>query len=159
LKKIKEVIPYIIIIIVVVLVRTYLFTPAIVSGSSMEDTLHNNELVLVNKIALKDGINRFDIVIVEVENSLLIKRVVALPNEKIEYKNNELYINDEKIETKEYPETFDFKAETKNNEYYLLGDNRGVSKDSRILGAFNKEKIKGKVNIILFPFKRFGNIE
>lgn len=159
MKKIKEVIPYIIIIIVVVLVRTYLFTPAIVSGSSMEDTLHNNELVLVNKIALKDGINRFDIVIVEVENSLLIKRVVALPNEKIEYKNNELYINDEKIETKEYPETFDFKAETKNNEYYLLGDNRGVSKDSRILGAFNKEKIKGKVNIILFPFKRFGNIE
>lgn len=159
MKKIKEVIPYIIIIIVVVLVRTYLFTPAIVSGSSMEDTLHNNELVLVNKIALKDGINRFDIVIVEVENSLLIKRVIALPNEKIEYKNNELYINDEKIETKEYPETFDFKAETKNNEYYLLGDNRGVSKDSRILGAFNKEKIKGKVNIILFPFKRFGNIE
>lgn len=160
MKIIKELIPYIIIIIVVLLIRTFIVTPAIVNGASMENTLHDGEIVIVNKIGLKKGIKRFDIVIVKVEGDLLIKRVIGLPNEKIEYKNDTLYINDEEITTPNIEVvTMDFEGETKENEYFLLGDNRGISKDSRILGAFKKEDIKGKVNYIIYPFNRFGKVE
>ena len=160
MKILKELIPYIIIILVVVLIRTFFISPALVSGSSMEDTLYDGELVIVNKIALKSGIDRFDIVIVNIGDELLIKRVIALPNEKIEYKNNVLYINDEKIETPfEFEDTEDFVHTTGDDEYFVMGDNRDVSQDSRVLGAFNIKSIKGKVNLVLFPFNKIGFVK
>ena len=160
MKILKELIPYIIIILVVVLIRTFFISPALVSGSSMEDTLYDGELVIVNKIALKSGIDRFDIVIVNIGDELLIKRVIALPNEKIEYKNNVLYINDEKIETPfEFEDTEDFVHTTGDEEYFVMGDNRDVSQDSRVLGAFNIKSIKGKVNLVLFPFNKIGFVK
>ena len=160
MKFIKSLIPYIVIVVVVVLIRTFLFSPALVSGSSMEYTLFDGELVIVNKIALNFGIDRFDIVIVEVGGELLIKRVIGLPNEKIEYKNNVLYIDDEVVETPiVFEDTADFVHSTGENEYFVLGDNRDVSKDSRILGAFNVKSIKGKVDLVLFPFNKIGFVE
>ena len=160
MKILKELIPYIIIILVVVLIRTFFISPALVSGSSMEDTLYDGELVIVNKIALKSGIDRFDIVIVNIGDELLIKRVIALPNEKIEYKNNVLYINGEKIEIPfEFEDTEDFVHTTGDDEYFVMGDNRDVSQDSRVLGAFNIKSIKGKVNLVLFPFNKIGFVK
>ena len=160
MKFLKELIPYIIIVLVVVLIRTFFFSPASVSGSAMEDTLYDGELVIVNKIALKSGIDRFDIVIVNIGDELLIKRVIALPNEKIEYKNNVLYINDEKIEAPfEFEYTDDFVHTTGDDEYFVMGDNRDVSQDSRVLGAFNVKSIKGKVNLVLFPFNKIGFVK
>ena len=160
MKFLKELVPYIIIVLVVVLIRTFFFSPALVSGSSMENTLYDGELVIVNKIALKSGIDRFDIVIVNIGDELLIKRVIALPNEKIEYKNNVLYINDEKIEIPfEFEYTDDFVHTTGDDEYFAMGDNRDVSQDSRVLGAFNVKSIKGKVNLVLFPFNKIGFVK
>lgn len=160
MKFLKELLPYISIIIVVILIRTFLFSPALVSGSSMENTLYDGELVIVNKIGLKSGIERFDIVIVKIGNELLIKRVIGLPNEKIEYRDNILYINDEVMETPiEFEKTLDFTHMIGDNEYFVMGDNRDVSQDSRVLGAFSIENIKGKVDLVLFPFNKIGFVK
>ena len=100
LSKLKELIPYIIIIVVVVLIRTYLVTPIRVNGSSMYPTLENHYIMILNKIGLKKGINRWDIVVVKENNKYIIKRVIGLPGESIAYIDGELYINKKKIEDK-----------------------------------------------------------
>lgn len=158
-KFLKEYYSYLVIIIVVVLIRTFLVTPGLVNGDSMKDTLFNNDLVIVNKIALKKGINRFDIVVVKADNTTIIKRVIGLPNEKVQYIDNKLYINDELVETPfEFKDTNDFEMTSGKDEYVVLGDNRGISKDSRYIGPVNINQIKGKVNFVIFPFKRFGKV-
>ena len=156
----KEYYSYLVIIIVVVLIRTFLVTPGLVNGDSMKDTLFNNDLVIVNKIALKKGINRFDIVVVKADNTTIIKRVIGLPNEKVQYIDNKLYINDELVETPfEFKDTNDFEMTSGEDEYVVLGDNRSISKDSRYIGPVSRSQIKGKVNFVIFPFKRFGKIQ
>lgn len=159
-KIVKEYLSYIIIIVVVVLVRTFLVTPGLVNGDSMLSTLHDKDLVIVNKIALKKGINRYDIVVVKTEDTTIIKRVIGLPNEKVTYKNNKLYINDKLVDTPiEFQETSDFELTSGKDEYIVLGDNRMISKDSRYIGPVKKEQIKGKVDLVLFPFSRIGKVK
>ena len=155
-KFIKELIPYIIVIIIVILI-----TPVIVNGDSMKPTLNENEILLLNKYDKE--YKRFDIVVLDksVEGDNLIKRIIALPNETLEYKDEKLYINDKEITDK-----FNFGTTKKidrvtlgEDEYYVMGDNRSISLDSRILGKINKTQIEGKVNFTLFPFNKFGKIK
>lgn len=154
---------YVYIVIVVVLVRTFLVTPALVDGKSMDDNLKNNDLVIINKLVYRlHDIERFDVVVVQndADHDKIIKRVIALPNETLEYKSNKLYINGEEIKTDiKFKDTLDFSYTTKEDEYFVLGDNRPISKDSRYLGPFSKKKIIGKVSIRLFPFKKFGKVK
>lgn len=154
---------YVYIVLIVVLIRTFLVTPAAVSGSSMENTLNNHDLVIINKLVYRiKPIERFDIVVVnnDEDNDRIIKRLIGLPNETIEYKDNKLYINGELIETKlSFKDTDDFKVETKDDEYFVLGDNRPVSKDSRILGSFSKKDIIGRVGIRFYPFDKVGYVK
>ena len=160
MKKLKELMPYIIIVVVVLLVRSFIVTPGLVNGSSMEPTLHNNELVLINKIGLNKGIDRYDIVVVKYENSTIIKRVIGLPYETVEYINDTLYINGEIVNTKvDFEYTKDFKLTAGKNEYIVLGDNRNISKDSRIIGPVKERDIIGKVDLVLFPFSKFGKVK
>ena len=151
--------PYVIIVVIVVLIRSFIITPGLVRGASMEETLFDKDLVLVNKIGIRNGINRFDIVVINYNGETLIKRVIGLSNETVSYKNNTLYINDVEITTPiNFEETNDFELKASEDEFIVLGDNRDVSKDSRIIGSIKKKDIKGKVNFVLFPFKRFGFI-
>ena len=114
-----------------------------ISGNSMYPTLKDKQVVRISKAK---EINRFDIVIAKKhDNYLIVKRVIGLPNEKIEYKNNHLYINDEPV-TEDFIDLYTVKTEDftyvlEEDEYFLLGDNREYSTDSREYGAFEKEKI------------------
>ena len=164
MKKIwNEIKDYIFIILAVVLIRTFIVTPAIVDGGSMDNTLENGQLVLINKFIYRfDDINRFDIVVInnDADSDKIIKRVIGLPNEIIEYRYNILYINGKKVEAEiGFIDTEDFIAKTGENEYFVLGDNRPISKDSRYFGSFKKDKILGRVTIRLFPFSKFGLVK
>ena len=157
-KIIKEFIPYVVILIVVVLVRMYLVTPIMVSGPSMQPTLNGGELMLLNKI---DDIERFDIVVVNSGNEEIIKRVIALPGETISCEEGIIYINGHR-QDEEYSQgiTFDFKKVVLgDDEYFVMGDNRENSADSRHMGAFHRDQIEGTANLILFPFSEIGVIE
>ena len=154
---------YVYIIIAVVIIRTFIVTPAIVSGASMDNTLEDGQLVIVNKFIynFKD-INRFDIVVVKnkEDKDKIIKRVIGLPNEEIEYVDNVLYINGKEVKAEfKFEDTNNFKTITKEGEYFVMGDNRGVSKDSRVLGNFTEKEIVGKVNLRLFPFNKIGKVK
>lgn len=154
---------YVYIVLAILIIRTYIVTPAIVDGDSMNNTLLDGQIVILNKITYRfNDVNRFDIVVIEnrEDNDKIIKRIIGLPNEKIRYTDNKLYINDKLIETNlSFKKTQDFEYETKNDEYFVLGDNRVVSKDSRILGNFKKEDIVGKVSIRIYPLDRIGSIK
>ncbi len=154
--------PYLIIVILVIILRTFIATPIRVNGPSMESTLKSGETMVLNKLGMKlKGIKRWDIVVAKIDDTYLIKRVVALPNESVMYEDEKLYINGKVIEdnySKTLTENFDEVVLNK-DEYFLMGDNRYISQDSRTVGAIKKSKIIGKTNIILFPFKRLGKVD
>lgn len=159
-KILKEVIPYIIILVVVLLIKAYIFTPVIVNGPSMMDTLHDKDIMILNKIGMKlNGIERFDIVVIQTEKSKIIKRVIGLPGETVKYEDDILYINGEVVEDPYGTDvTYDIKRiEVPEGEYYVLGDNRNDSVDSRILGTISEDDILGCADFIIYPFNRFGS--
>lgn len=167
IKIVKEWVPYIIIIIVVLLVKRYLFTTILVHGASMNDTLKENDVMILDKISYRlKPIQRFDIVVVNTDKTKLIKRVIGLPGEHVKYEDNKLYINDKKVEDS-YGKgtTYDFdlnylEYETiPDNYYFVLGDNREDSLDSRSIGLIPKKDIMGHATFIIFPFQRFGTVE
>ena len=158
---IKEYLPYLIILIFVLLIRTYIVTPIKVNGPSMEPTLKQNDLMILNKIGLKNGINRWDIVVVKEDNKYIIKRVIGLPSESIAYIDGKLYINKRLVEdnyslsnTKDFSEIY-----LKDDEYFVMGDNRAVSADSRMIGPVKIEQILGKTSLRFFPFNKIGMVE
>lgn len=156
----KELLPYIIIVVVVVLIRTFIVTPGVVNGSSMETTLHDGDFVIVNKIGLLSGIDRFDIVVVKHDSGSIIKRVIGLPGETVKYADNVLYIDGVEIKTPIlFQKTDDFTIKANEDEYVVLGDNRNNSTDSRIIGPVSKKSIKGKVGLVFFPFSNAGKIK
>ena len=159
---IKELIPYIIIVIIVVLIRSYIVTPVIVSGNSMVPTLEDKQLLLLNKINYRfNDIKRYDIVVIKMSKKEIIKRVIGLPGETVAYQNNALYIDGHEVENDYNFDTDDFTLKDicncdtiPANQYLVLGDNRKVSADSRIMGLIDKSDIEGNVDISLWPIKK-----
>ncbi len=158
IKNSKELFPYIIILIIVLLIRTFIATPIKVNGSSMYTTLDGSEFMILNKL---DKIERYDIIVVKTPGDELIKRVYGLPGEKISIENNTIFINDKKVDDiYAYGETSDYESIVlEKDEYFILGDNRAVSLDSRTIGPIKKSQIKGTTNFILYPFHRFGKLK
>lgn len=160
-KWLKENIVFLIILTAIIITRIFFFSPIRVNGTSMYPTLQDKEFMILNKISLKQGINRFDIVVVQENNKYIIKRVIGLPGESVMYKDSKLYINGKVIEdnySKTTTNDFD-NVVLGENEYFVMGDNRAVSSDSRIIGPVNIENIKGKTNLIIFPFNKMGTVE
>lgn len=164
---IKEVLPYILILGGVILIRSFIITPVIVSGNSMKPNLHNGEVLLEKKIGYNpSSIKRFDIVVIKTGNEEIIKRIIGMPGEHISYKNNKLYINDKIVkETFNFRNTEDFNLEEICNctsipegKYLVLGDNRPISKDSRTIGLVDEKDILGKVVYRIWPISKFGSI-
>jgi len=160
MKVIKEVIPYIVIVVVVVLIRTFIITPVRVDGDSMKNTLKNGDILLLYKLS---SINRFDIIVLneEKDNEKIIKRVIGMPGETVAIKKGKIYINDKVIDDEyAYGETSDYnKVTLRDNEYFILGDNRLISKDSRYFGPIKENEIKGKIVFRLFPFTKIGTVQ
>lgn len=159
----KELYPYIIIIVVVFLFKSFIIAPIRVSGDSMYGTLHNNDVMILNKIGYRlKGVKRFDIVVVkDSKGKYLIKRVIGVPGDLIKVLNNQLYINDEHI-VEDYllPNTvtssFVLDEVIPEGHYFVMGDNRLHSADSRVYGLFSSEDIIGIANYTIFPISRFG---
>ena len=131
----------------------------VVYGDSMASNLNNGEFGLADKQFYKiSKLERFDVVVIEQDDSMIIKRVIGLPNEKIEYIDGVLKINDQIVKenfidesTKKDTNRNDLKISVtlKDDEYYVLGDNRGNSADSRYFGPIKESQIKG-VGMMLF---------
>jgi len=165
-KIIKELYPYVIIVIVVVLFRTFIATPVRVDGGSMKSTLNDGDILILNK--LDKTYERFDIVVIDVNNTKLVKRIIGLPGESIEYKDNELYINGKLLEDVDVSRTNDFTLEElyeiealPDDIYFVMGDNRNNSSDSRDyrVGLIKSSDIVGTTAIRLFPFNKIGKFK
>ena len=164
-EKIKPLLPYIIIIAVVLFIKAFIVTPIKVNGESMYPTLEEGDIMILNKTAYYfNKPKRFDIVVVDMPDEYLIKRVIGLPGEQIEYKDNTLYVDGKKVkENFEHGKTDDFNikklgSDTVPEGYYLvMGDNRENSLDSRELGFMKEEQLLGRTSLIILPFNRIGS--
>ena len=93
-KFIKEIYPYVIIIVVALLIKKFLFSPIRVVGPSMNNTLLNGDIMILDKISYRfNKIKRADIVVIKTNKNLIIKRVIAIPGDTLEYGNNTLILN------------------------------------------------------------------
>lgn len=157
------------------LLRIFVFATYDVSGASMEPNLHDGERLIVSKLSYQIGEpERFDVVVFHATNQDdFIKRIIGLPGDKIEYKNDTLYVNDQPIEenfikdqknqsANNYTENFNMEEispfKTVPEGYvFVVGDNRPNSIDSRYeaLGFIPMESIVGEVVVRLFPLKQF----
>lgn len=166
----KDAFKYIITIVIVLVIVIYGFTFQQIVGSSMYPTYKNEEIVILKKYYYKIfDIKRFDVVSLRYNDTkYLIKRVIGLPGDKIEYINNVLYVNGSIVEEEFLNEevvTKDFKLEElgymviPEDMYFVLGDNRSDSLDSMDFGLVKKEDIIGKVNLRVWPLNKIKYIK
>ena len=158
---------------VIVIVSYFIIKPANVSGRSMQPTLENGQKGFSNILSLMmDGIDRQDIVLAKIKtekgnDATVVKRVIGMPGETIECKDEIIYIDGKPLDETTYLDTefrqdwfetngyftSDFKKVTlDDDEYFLMGDNRPISLDSRDVGPFEESKIIAKDFCVLFPF-------
>ena len=144
----KEFIFYIILMLILFLFPCLGFFANVV-GHSMEQTLHDGDYLYVCKFST---INKGDVVIVDKDESdnFLVKRVIGVSGDKIEFKGNNLYVNGELlvedyVNNAEKPVYFDYEEIVADDSYFVLGDNRNHSGDSRSFGDVKEQEIKGVV--------------
>lgn len=151
-------------VVAVVLIRAFIAQPFLVSGSSMEPSFHSGDYLLVDELAYNfREPDRGEVVVFKSpsENSgnFYIKRIIGLPGEKIEINDGRVSISDNG-EPKDLDENYitnaklnieDYEEALGENEYFVMGDNRGFSFDSRNWGALEENKIVGLVRLRLWP--------
>lgn len=143
-----------------------------VSGSSMETTLQNGDNLIVDKISYRfRDPKRYDIIVFPYkyeENTYYIKRIIGMPGETVQIKDGYVYIDGERLLSDIYgnelikdPQTAADPITLKENEYFVMGDNRleGQSNDSRNFGPITKDDIVGHAFFRIYPFSDFGLID
>jgi signal peptidase I len=158
--------------IIFVFIRIFFFSNYVVEGESMLPTLEEGNKVVVNKLGYDTSdLERFDVIVFHAnEKEDFVKRVIGLPGDKIEYREDRLFVNDEKVYEpflKQYREkslggylTGDFTLEdltgverVPEGKLFVLGDNRLGSWDSRQFGFINADQVVGKVNLRYWPLE------
>lgn len=166
MKIFKEIMSYLIIILIVVIIRTFIVTPVKVDGLSMYPTLNDKDVLLLKKY--DRSFERFDIVVIKFNNTKLVKRIIGLPGESVKIANNNLYINHSLVEdVKLDVKTEDFSISELGYDiipegyYFVLGDNRVNSVDSRTsaVGLISKDDIIGVTSFRIFPFNKIGGFK
>ena len=157
---------------IIIPIRYYLVQPFFVKGACMEENFHDGDYLLIDEISYRLEVPRRGDVIVfrypENQTQFFIKRIIGLPGETVEIKNNTV-----KIYNSEFPkglivkedylsssqETFgNLQVKLSEGEYYVLGDNRKHSSDSRAWGSLDKSLITGKAFLRLWPFDNITKI-
>lgn len=149
-------------------IRGFFLIPVPVEGTSMQSTLNQGDFILMEKFS---SVERFDVIVFQrPDGTTYIKRVIGLPGETVSYREGKLYINDEKVsedflkenlaqDEERLPFTNDFEFQELmgvkklgKDSYFVLGDNRRLSKDSRSFGAISGDNILGKARFVYYPF-------
>lgn len=167
----KDMIKYIILIVVILFIAIYVVGLQQVVGQSMAPNYNNGDVLILDKISYKFvDIKRGDIIsFYYADTKYLIKRVIGLPGEVIEFKNNTLYVDGEELK-EEYLNkvvTDDFLLqslgvnEIPKDMYFVLGDNRQDSLDSRSsrVGLVKKSDIVGKLRLKIWPINKIGIVK
>ena len=150
----------IVICVLLTIVNTFFLSIFFVDGESMEPNLHDKEVVLWRKSTVEgDVLKRGEIVLVKYpgdpDHKQYVKRVVGLPGETLEIRNNKIYINGKLLEQPYLPVYFKTEPDgvwtMKNNEYFIMGDNRENSNDSRVFGAVERRFVLGHALAVIFP--------
>ena len=165
---IKDTIKYLLVIVGVIVFIIYIATFQQVVGPSMSPNYNNGDIVILNKFIYRfKDIDRGDVVSVYyADTKYLIKRVIGMPGDKVEIKDNKVYIGDKILNEYYLNEvtTNDFSLSSlgydviPDDMYLVLGDNRGNSLDSRDkrVGLVNKKDIIGRVKFRIWPINRMG---
>ncbi|GGB39530.1 signal peptidase I [Lentibacillus populi] len=160
-------------IVLAIIFRTVLFASYVVDGESMEPTLNDGNLLMVNKVVynLKD-VDRFDVIVFHAnKQNDYVKRVIGLPGDEIVYQDDKLYINGKYVEenflepfrdvNEATPFTKDFAlqeitgaSKVPEGKLFVMGDNRDNSLDSRSFGFISVEQLVGKVDIKYWPLSQ-----
>jgi signal peptidase I len=168
---VREIVETVVLTIVIFLVIHLAIQSYHVSGTSMEPGLIDNEYVMVNKIAyLFHGPERGDVVVFhnpQNPNEDLIKRVIGLPGDTVKTNSTEVRVNDVLLDEKAYisaPTNTPLNPGAKTwlippNQYFVLGDNRPVSLDSRYIGPILKDYIVGKAVLVFWPLNKIHFID
>jgi signal peptidase I len=154
-------------LIIALLIKTFLFQAFYIPSESMVPTLKVHDRVLVNKLSYKlHAVHRGDIVVFKAPPGSdpgiddLVKRVVGLPGETVSGHGGHVYINNKELSEPYLPAgmyTSDFApVKIPPNSYWVMGDNRINSKDSRVFGTISKGKIVGRVFVRIWPLSRLG---
>ena len=168
----QEIVKFSLIALLVVLpIRLYVAQPFIVRGASMDPTFHTGDYVIIDQITYRfEDPKRGDVIIFQHPDTpsiYLIKRIVGLPGETVEIAGKQItvrnkttgeskvldqsYLADEKLSNEFLPPTT-----LEKGEYFVMGDNRKQSSDSRVWGVLPRESIAGRAFIRLFPFNQVG---
>lgn len=153
-------------LVVALVVRTFLFEPVRVDGSSMANTLTNGEVMFVTKPEYLTGDpQRFDVVICHYPDrgdTNFVKRVVGIPGDTVEIKGGYLYVNGEKYEEDYLTYRPDYTLSpytVPEDMYFVLGDNRSNSNDSHLVGPISRDMIVGHVRSVIWPLDNWRTIE
>ena len=165
------------IVVIVLLLRTFVIGTIYVKGSSMVPNFHHGDFLVINKLETRVASPQVDdIVICKLDNveyqENIIKRVIGLPGDEIDLRNNgsgiyHLYINGTLVEEPYIAEPMQDKGDitypfvVPEDCYFVMGDNRNASTDSRrqSIGAIEKEDIMGRVVLRLYPFSDIGMVK
>lgn len=161
----------IIFIVCVIVIPRYVIQKTIVDGDSMETTLQNGNQLMVDKISYKfKDPERFDVIVFypygKAVDEYYVKRIIGLPGETIQIMQPDIFINGEKLEENygKDPITYAGIAEEPivlgDDEYFLMGDNREISLDSRYeeVGPVHQDMIEGRALFRVWPLSEFGTL-
>ena len=155
-------------LLIVVPIRAFVAEPFIVSGSSMVPTFEDGDYLVIDKLSYELGSpERYDVAVFRYPNDpskFFIKRIIGLPNETIDIAGSVVTIRNEGNQEGfileqpfvENPSDSETHFELKDNEYFVMGDNRRASSDSRYWGAVNKEFLTGRALVRLLPFNKIN---